>query len=125
MHSAISFESSSLPCPANTMSFFLETSSTTSPLSATLRCAAGYLRRGRSALAVALFVAVVVRIILALRDPALLDRGRDALRQRAGGHVAGDDRTGSGVGAVAHLDRRDEHGVGTRARVGTDLGAVL
>ena len=70
-------------------------------------------------------LAVSACTILALRDPALFDRGGNALGERARRHVAVHHRAGAGVGAVADLDRRDEHRVRPGARVGADLRAVL
>src|SRR5438093_754697 len=114
------------------MSFFFETSSTTSPLSALRagplgpRFAAPHGTCGAAAqLSRALSLVVVAGTILALLGPPLFDRRRYALGERAGGDVAGDHRAGPGVGAVAELDRRHEHGVRPGAGVGPDLGAVL
>src|SRR5262245_53686303 len=58
--------------------------------------------------------------------PALLDGLLAALeRQRAGRHVARDDRAGSYIGALPDRDRRDQRRVGTDEGVLADVGAVL
>src|SRR6202022_3683253 len=61
---------------------------------------------------VVLRAGAVVGFILAPGDPTFFDRRRDALGQRARGHVARHHRTGAGVRAVADLDGSHQHGVG-------------
>ena len=105
-------------CPAKSISFFLETSSmqlVSLPLGRSVT-------RASASASIRSLAGVVARTGDVFQP---FDPGRHALGQRAGWHVAGDDRAGAGVGAVADLDRRDEHRVRPDARVGADLRAVL
>ena len=50
---------------------------------------------------------------------------RDALDEPARRHVVGHDRTRTGLGSVAELDRRDQRRVDARVHAVADLGPVL